>query len=74
MGLRLGLHYLVTNHGLGLLSLFRCNKIYTIRRPTGTGPWVGRSASGVETLLSHSVHTSTICIIELCWGVSLHNV
>jgi len=59
VGLCLGLHYLVPNHGLGLLSLFRCDKIYTIGRPTRTGPSVGRSAGGTENLVSHSVHTST---------------
>jgi len=42
----LGLYYLVANHELDLLSLFRRAKVYTISRPIGAGPWVGRSASG----------------------------
>jgi len=57
---RLGLHYLVANHKLRLLSLFRCDKIYTIGRPAGTGPWVGWSVGGVETFVSRSVHISTL--------------
>jgi len=34
----LGLHYLVANHGLGLLSRFRFEKIYIIGQSTRTRP------------------------------------
>jgi len=36
----LGLYYLIANHILGLLSLFRCGKVYTISRSTETRSWV----------------------------------